>query len=111
MIHHTDCGMEYFENKDLAGLLEGTLASVNIVAAPGSPKGVAFENPAGAAGGCADGHKHDWLTIADQASSVKEDVAKIAGHALVAPGIPIHGYIYNVKTGAIEHVVSAVTRA
>lgn len=103
--------MEYFKNADIAGLLEGTLASVDIVPAPGTPKGVAFANPAGAAGGSAEGHKHDWLTIADQASSVREDVAKIASHVLVAPGIPIHGYIYNVSTGAIEHVVSSVTRA
>jgi carbonic anhydrase len=111
VVHHTDCGMEYFKNEDLAGLLEGTLASVNIVPAPGTPKGVAFVNPTDATGGSADGHKVDWLTIADQAESVKEDVAKIAGHSLVAPGIPIHGYIYNVTTGAIEHVVSTLTRA
>jgi carbonic anhydrase len=111
VIHHTDCGMEYFKNADLAGLLEGTLASVDIVPAPGTPKGVAFVNPAGASGGSADGHKVDWLTIADQVASVKEDVAKIAGSSLVAPGIPVHGYIYNVSTGAIEHVVSAVTRS
>ena len=39
----------------------------------------------------------------------KEDVAKIAQHSLVAPGIPVHGYVYDCKTGKINHIVSAVT--
>ena len=32
-------------------------------------------------------------------------------HALVAPGIPVHGYLYDVKTGALGHVVSGITRS
>ena len=111
VVHHTDCGMEYFTSADMAALLEGSLATASIVAAPGTPKGVAFVNSAGGAGGCKDGHAVNWLTIAEQTASIKEDVAKIAGHALVAPGIPVHGYLYDVKTGKLGHVVSAVTRA
>ena len=110
VVHHTDCGMEYFTSADMAALLEGSLATANIVPAPAAPKGVTFVNAA-SAGGCKDGHAIDWLTIADQAASIKADVAKIAGHALVAPGIPVHGYLYDVKTGKLGHVVSAVTRA
>jgi carbonic anhydrase len=110
VVHHTDCGMEYFTSADLASLLDGSLASVNIVAAPDAPKGVAFVN-ADQHGGCKDGHAIDWLTINDQATSIKEDVAKIASHPLVGKGIPLHGYLYDVKTGSIGHIVSTVTRS
>jgi carbonic anhydrase len=102
--------MEYYSNGDMATLLEGSLSSVNIVAAPGTPKGVAFVN-ADNNGGCKDGHAVDWLTITDQSASIKEDVAKIANHPLVGKGIPLHGYLYDVKTGSIIHVVSTVTRS
>ena len=92
VIHHTDCGMEYFKSSQLAALLEGSLATASIVPDAAAPKGVAFVN-ASEGGGCAAGHAVHWLHIDDQAASVKEDVAKIAGHELVAPGIPVHGYM------------------
>ena len=65
VIHHSDCGMEYFTSPQMAALLETSLATAKIVPAPGAPKGVAFEN-ADAAGGCAAGHAIDWLTIGSQ---------------------------------------------
>ena len=140
VVHHTDCGMEYFSSPQLATLLEGSLATASIVADATAPKGVTFKN-VDATGGSAAGHNVHWLHIENQEASVKEDVTKIASHELVAvrsphvdtmhthfstlshllstrthishrqPGIPVHGYIYDVKTGKINHVVSAVTRA
>jgi carbonic anhydrase len=151
VVHHSDCGMEYFTSAQLATLLEGSLSTAAIVADPAAPKGVAFKNAA-QGGGCAAGHAVHWLHIEDQEASVREDVAKIAAHELVAvrsetvkaaraqrtcvaalestrasttpsplplpnppyhaqPGIPVHGFIYDVKTGKINHVVSAMTRA
>ena len=83
VVHHTDCGMEYFTSAQLATLLEGNLATASIVADAAAPKGVAFQNSA-AGGGCAAGHAVHWLHIEDQAASVREDVAKIASHELVA---------------------------
>lgn len=108
VVHHTDCGMEYFKSEELAKLLETSLATANIVPLESAPKGVTFEN-ASAEGGSHDGHAVHWLHIDDQEASVREDVAKIVGHSLTAPGIPVHGYIYHVATGAIQHVVTQVT--
>jgi carbonic anhydrase len=138
VVHHTDCGMEFFTGAQLAALLDTSLATANIVPAPGTPKGVAFVN-AGAEGGSAAGHAIDWLHIDDQEASIKADVEKVVSSPLTAPGIPVHGYLcvsarrgglglrtpspppphsirppaprrYDVKTGKINHVVSAVTK-
>ena len=102
-------GMEYFTSPQLAALLETSLATAKIVPAAGAPKGVAFENAA-AEGGCAAGHAIDWLTIANQEDSIKADVEKVVTSPLTAAGIPVHGYLYDVKTGSINHVVSALTK-
>jgi len=83
VVHHSDCGMEYFTSAQLATLLEGSLSTAAIVADPAAPKGVAFKNAA-QGGGCAAGHAVHWLHIEDQEASVREDVAKIAAHELVA---------------------------
>lgn len=99
---------QYFTSAQLAGLLETSLKTANIVPSAAAPKGVTFEN-ASTEGGSRAGHDVHWLHIEDQVQSVKDDVAKITGHALTAPGIPVHGYVYNVKTGALEHIVSSVT--
>jgi carbonic anhydrase len=53
----------------------------------------------------------NWLTIADQAASVKEDVDRIVGHPLVNKSIPVHGYVYDVKSGKLNHIYSAGGKA
>ena len=55
VVHHTDCGMEYFKSEELAKLLETSLATASIVPLGSAPKGVTFEN-ASAEGGSHDGH-------------------------------------------------------
>ena len=49
----------------------------------------------------------EWLTIKDQAQSVKDDVERIAAHPLVPKSIPIYGYVYDVKTGLLIEVEGA----
>jgi len=40
---------------------------------------------------------------------VAEDVARIRQHPLVPKSIPIYGYIYDVKTGALREIAAATT--
>jgi len=105
VVHHTDCGMEYFTSEQLGELLTTSRATAAFDGEAKAFKNVTHE------GGAPDGKYINFLTIKDQATSIKEDVARIAAHALTAPGIPIHGYLYDVKTGKLGHVVSAVTTA
>jgi len=53
----------------------------------------------------------DFLTIKDQAKSVREDVARIRNHPLVPKSIPIYGYVYDVKSGRLVEVPEAKSAA
>ena len=53
------------------------------------------------------GRDIDWLTITDREQSVVDDVRRIRNHPLVPSRIPIYGYVYNVRTGALEEVAEA----
>jgi carbonic anhydrase len=99
VIHHTDCGMEFFDD----GVMRGLLASSLEPAALG-PEGF---NDVGAGPGSAEGKYIDWLTIADREQSVVEDVQRIRAHPLVPAGIPIYGYVYDVKSGRLVEVADA----
>ena len=99
VIHHTNCGMEFFTNEVMAGLLEQSLETAEL--------GADGFHDVGAGPGSGEGHNIDWLTIADRAQSVVEDVRRIRNHPLVPGSIPIHGYIYNVTTGGLEEVADA----
>ncbi len=57
--------------------------------------------------GSTEGNYIDWLTIADNADSVVEDVRRIRNHPLVPGEIPVYGYIYDVKTGKLQEVPEA----
>jgi carbonic anhydrase len=99
VIHHSNCGMEFFSNETMGGLLEQSLETAQLGAN-------GFED-VGAGPGSAAGKEIDWLTIADPEQSVVDDVRRIREHPLVPPRIPIHGYIYNVRTGKLEEVEQA----
>jgi carbonic anhydrase len=104
VVHHTDCGMEFFTSEHMGEILSTSLATAK-------HNGTVFANVS-AEGGAPDGKFVNWLTINHgQAKAVTEDVHRIAKHPLVAPGIPLHGYVYNVKSGKLEHILSVVTRA
>ena len=49
----------------------------------------------------------NWLTIANNAASVVEDVRRIKAHPLVPGYIPVYGYIYDCKTGRLVEVPEA----
>jgi carbonic anhydrase len=53
------------------------------------------------------GRSIDWLTIPNQEESVAADVTRIRNHPLVPRGIPIYGYIYDVKSGRLVEVPAA----
>lgn len=96
VIHHTDCGMETFTNEIMAGLLAQSLetASVDETGWHDTGKGP----------GSVEGAYINFLTIGDLAQSVIDDVRRIRNHPLVPASIPIHGYIYDVKTGRLQRV-------
>lgn len=79
VIHHSDCGMESFTDKDMKKQFEGIKDNANI-------------------------EEIDWLTISNQEESVKSDVNRIKNHPLIPEDIPVHGFIFDVKTGKLNEV-------
>lgn len=101
VIHHSDCGMEFFTNDVMAGLLDSSLETAAL-----GPQGF---HDVGAGPGSATGHDVDWLTIADREQSVVDDVRRIREHPLVPGRIPVYGYIYDVRSGGLIEVPDATT--
>lgn len=99
VIHHTDCGMETFTDAVIRSLLANSLETAKVDAEGWHDIG---QGP-----GSKEGDFISWLTIADLAKSVVEDVARIRNHPLVPANIPIYGYIYDVKTGRLVEVAEA----
>jgi carbonic anhydrase len=102
VIHHTNCGMETFTDAIMRGLLAQSLKTASIDASGWHDGG---QGP-----GSTEGDYIDFLTIADQESSVLSDVRRIRAHPLVPRDIPVYGYIYDVGTGLLAEVAEA-TRA
>jgi len=99
VIHHTNCGMEFFTNEVMRGLLANSLETAAL-----TEKG--FQD-VGKGPGSREGEFIEWLTIRDQEQSVREDVQRIREHPLVPKGIAIYGYIYDVKLGELVEVAQA----
>lgn len=99
VIHHTDCGMELFTDEVIRGLLAQSLETAEL--GPGGFRDVG-EGP-----GSEEAAYIDWLTIADRAGAVADDVRRIRRHPLVPGRIPIHGFIYDVRTGRLVEVPEA----
>jgi carbonic anhydrase len=99
VIHHTECGMETFTNDVMRRLLASSLETASY--ADGAWK------DAGRSAGSTAAGDIDWLTIKDPRQAVVDDVTRIRTHPLVAPYIPIYGYIYDVKTGRLQEVPEA----
>ena len=96
VIHHTNCGMEFFTNEVMRKLLASSLETA------------ALENGAfkdvGTGPGSRAGEFIEWLTIKEQAQSVLDDVQRIKSHPLVPKSIAVYGYIYDVATGRLNEV-------
>jgi carbonic anhydrase len=99
VIHHTNCGMEFFTDDVMRGLLANSLQT----AALGADGFV----DVGTGPGSAEARYIDWLTISDNAQSVVDDVTRIRQHPLVPGNIPVYGYIYDVTTGLLVEVADA----
>ena len=99
VIHHTDCGMETFNNEIMGNLLAGSLKTATV-----DENGWHDSN---VGGGTTDGKFINWLTITDQGQSVLEDVLRIRNSSMVPDDIPIYGYIYDCKTGKLIEVPEA----
>lgn len=101
VIHHTDCGMETFTNAVMTDLLARSLKTASVDASGWHDSG---EGP-----GSVEGTYINFLPISDLAASVVEDVRRIRAHPLVPRDIPIHGYIYDVRTGHLAEVPGATS--
>jgi carbonic anhydrase len=99
IIHHTNCGMEFFTDEVIRGLLANSLETAALSAD-------GFYD-VGSGPGSAEAKYIDWLTISDNAQSVTEDVSRVRSHPLVPARIPIYGYIYDVTTGRLIEIPDA----
>src|ERR1700683_50164 len=99
VIHHTDCGMQFFTNDVIRGLLASSLETAEL-----TPQGF---RDVGKGPGSRAGEYIEWLTVRDQAQAVLDDVARIRNHPLLPRTIPVYGYIYDVKSGRLNEIEGA----
>lgn len=99
VIHHSNCGMEFFTDAGIRSLLSSSLETA-VLGADGF-------SDVGAGPGSKAGDFINWLTISDQQQSVIDDVRRIREHPLVPARIPIYGFIYQVETGRLIEVEAA----
>jgi carbonic anhydrase len=99
VVHHTDCGMGMFTDDTMRILLANSLETATL--GPGGWRNT------GKGPGSSEGDFIDWLTFKDPAEAVLTDIRRIRAHPLVPGGIPIYGYIYDVKSGRLEEVRGA----
>ncbi len=100
VIHHTDCGMQLFDNEIMGNLL---LESLNTAEYDGKN----WKNP-DKNGGAVEGKFINWLTFSNLEQSVIDDISRIRQHPLVPKNIPIYGLIYDVRTGSLIEVPQAM---
>ncbi len=99
VIHHSNCGMEFFTDDTMRGLLSSSLETAAL--------GDEGFYDVGTGPGSAEGAYVDWLTIPNQEQSVVDDVTRIRSHPLVPRTIPIYGYVYDVGSGRLNEVPTA----
>jgi carbonic anhydrase len=99
VIHHTNCGMEFFTNEVIRGLLNNSLETAAL--------GANGFYDVGKGPGSRAGEFVEFLTIANQKQAVIDDVVRIRTHPLVPKSIPIYGYVYDVKSGKLIEVEGA----
>jgi carbonic anhydrase len=99
VVHHSNCGMEFFTDEVIRGLLRSSLETAEL--------GADGFRDVGTGPGSTEADYVDWLTIADDEQSVVDDVVRIRNHPLVPGRIPIYGFIYDVSTGRLVEVPEA----
>jgi carbonic anhydrase len=78
VIHHTDCGMLTFSNRDLRQKVKDDLGQ--------------------------DTGEFDFLPFQDLDESVKEDIEFLQATQLLDPATLIRGFVYDVRTGKLREV-------
>jgi len=78
VIHHTDCGMLTFTNRDLRAKVKEDLGQ--------------------------DTGEFDFLPFADLDESVRQDIEFLQATQLLNPDTLIRGFVYDVKTGKLREV-------
>ena len=99
VVHHTNCGMEFFTNEIIRGLLDASLETADL-----TPSGF---RDVGKGPGSRAGEFIEWLTIADPMQAVVDDINRLRNHPLIPKTIPIYGYVYDVTTGELIEVEGA----
>ena len=99
VIHHTECGMQFFTNDVIRGLLASSLETAEL-----TPQGF---RDVGKVPGSRAGEYIEWLTVKDPRQAVLDDVSRIRSHPLIPKSIPVYGYIYDVKSGRLLEVEGA----
>ncbi len=99
VIHHSNCGMEFFTDEVIRDLLQSSLETAEL--------GADGFRDVGTGPGSTEANYVDWLTIPDNEQSVVDDVVRIRNHPLVPGRIPIYGFIYDVSTGRLVEVPEA----
>ncbi len=99
VIHHTNCGMEFFTDEVMRELLANSLETAELTEH-------GFRD-VGTGPGSVEAAYVDWLTIADQEQSVLADVQRIRRHPLIPSTITVYGYLYDVASGRLVEVPSA----
>jgi carbonic anhydrase len=93
--------MEFFTNDVMRNLLASSLETATL-----TPQG--FKD-VGKGPGSRAGEYIEWLTISNQKQAVLDDVARIRNHPLVPKSIPVHGFLYDVRSGKLLEVEGAKT--
>src|SRR4051812_44254292 len=75
VIHHTECGMEFFDDAKMREILGHSLETAEL--------GADGFHDVGSGPGSTEAQYIDWLTISDPQEAVAEDVARIRAHPLV----------------------------
>src|SRR5687767_2346170 len=78
VIHHTDCGMLTFSNRDLHDKIKEDLG--------------------------ADSSGIDFLPFSDLEESLRDDVAFLLSSPLIPGDVLIRGFVYDVRTGKLNEV-------
>lgn len=101
VIHHTQCGMECFNDTIMRDLLSNNLETAHLDET--GWHSAEIED----ASGSNEGEYIAWLTFNNLEQSVVMDVRRLRFHPLVPKNIPIYGYIYDVTTGQLFEVPEA----
>ena len=78
VVHHTDCGMLTFEDKDLQATLETKTGK--------------------------DASSIVFHAFKNLEQSVRDDVKAIRSSPFIAKSIPVHGFVFDVRTGKLIRV-------